>query len=99
MSEKKEFPKEQEAIGDESNRVCNSNTPHAKRARKRFPRISSKSLTEPKADKAKKDQKFIVTATTLLNMGISEIPTLLDPVLPKIGIAAIVGSSDTGKSS
>jgi RecA-family ATPase len=35
----------------------------------------------------------------LLEMNITELPTLVDPILPKYGIAGVVGSSDTGKSS
>lgn len=42
---------------------------------------------------------FIFTGEALLNMRIEELPHLIKPLLPKIGVAAIAGSSDTGKSS
>lgn len=41
----------------------------------------------------------VYSATELLNRKIVEIPCLLEPVFPKVGICAIAGSSDTGKSS
>ena len=42
--------------------------------------------------------KFI-TARELLEGSNGKMATLLDPILPKTGLAALVGSSDTGKSS
>lgn len=41
----------------------------------------------------------VLSASELLNRRIEEIPCLLLPPLPKIGIAAVAGSSDVGKSS
>ena len=35
----------------------------------------------------------------LLNRNVQEIPSLLDPLLPKVGLACLAGSSDTGKSA
>lgn len=35
----------------------------------------------------------------LLDWQIEQLPTLVEPILPKIGIVGIVGSSDTGKST
>ncbi|NYJ26331.1 ATP-binding protein [Allomuricauda sp. ARW1Y1] len=35
----------------------------------------------------------------LLNMKVDNIPCLLEPILPKVGLVALAGSSDTGKSS
>jgi RecA-family ATPase len=43
--------------------------------------------------------KGIYSATELLDRNIFEIPTLLDPILPKVGLCALAGSSDVGKSS
>lgn len=45
------------------------------------------------------EHSFTVTAENLLRMGLKEIPTLLNPILPKVGLVALGGSSDTGKSS
>ncbi|MBF9236771.1 AAA family ATPase [Hymenobacter sp. BT683] len=42
--------------------------------------------------------KFI-SARTLLEGGNDKMATLLDPILPKTGLVALVGSSDTGKSA
>lgn len=39
------------------------------------------------------------TGTDLLNRKIDEIPCLIEPILPRTGIVAIAGASDTGKSS
>ena len=35
----------------------------------------------------------------LMNMGITKIPTLVDPIIPKVGIISLVGTSDIGKST
>lgn len=43
--------------------------------------------------------KGYYTATELLNRNIETIPCLIEPIFQKIGLAAIAGSSDTGKSS
>lgn len=40
----------------------------------------------------------LVTGTALLKKGITELPTLLHPILPEKGLVALVGSSDIGKS-
>ena len=40
-----------------------------------------------------------ITGEMLLNRNILEIPSLLDPLLPKVGLACLAGSSDTGKSA
>lgn len=40
-----------------------------------------------------------ITGEMLLNQNIKEIPTLLEPLLPKSGLVCLVGSSDTGKSA
>ena len=40
-----------------------------------------------------------ITGEMLLSRNIWEIPTLLDPLLPKSGLVCLAGSSDTGKSA
>ena len=40
-----------------------------------------------------------VSGEELLDRDVKEIPCIVDPILPKIGIACLAGSSDTGKSS
>ena len=44
------------------------------------------------------ENKFI-NGRELLEKGLSEMPCLLMPILPKVGLCAVAGSSDTGKSS
>lgn len=44
------------------------------------------------------ESKFI-NGRQLLEKGLTEIPSLVLPILPKVGLAAVTGSSDTGKSS
>jgi hypothetical protein len=45
------------------------------------------------------DSPGLFSAEELLNRKIENIPWLLDPLFPKVGLCAIAGSSDTGKSS
>ncbi|GAB2595889.1 AAA family ATPase [Spirosoma areae] len=40
-----------------------------------------------------------ITAEDLLNRKAEEMPCLIGKIMPKVGLAAVVGSSDTGKSS
>lgn len=40
-----------------------------------------------------------ITGEELINQNTKEIPTLLEPLFPKVGLIALAGSSDTGKSS
>lgn len=40
-----------------------------------------------------------VSALRLLNRGAEQIDCLLDPIFPRAGVAALVGSSDSGKST
>lgn len=49
------------------------------------------------AEQPHRGQAF--TAFELIERGITEIPTLVSPLLPKVGLAALAGSSDTGKST
>jgi len=40
-----------------------------------------------------------VNGMQLLNDGICDIPKLIDPIFHRVGLAALIGSSDTGKSA
>ena len=40
-----------------------------------------------------------ITAEELLNRNVQTIPCLLEPILQRVGLAAVAGSSDTGKSA
>lgn len=42
---------------------------------------------------------YVITGEELVSNNIIEIPKLIDPIFPKVGVVAIAGSSDTGKSS
>jgi RecA-family ATPase len=44
-------------------------------------------------------EKNVITGEMLLNKQVSEIPSLLEPLLPQTGLVCIAGSSDTGKSA
>lgn len=41
----------------------------------------------------------VITANVLLNRKIENIPCLVEPIFPKVGLIGLAGSSDTGKSS
>lgn len=45
------------------------------------------------------EHSSIFSAEQLLNMKVEDIPCLVEPILPKVGVVALAGSSDTGKSS
>jgi hypothetical protein len=54
---------------------------------------------EPNLMKNEMDREDrLISALELLRMDITEIPCLVKPLLPLTGLAAIVGSSDSGKS-
>lgn len=42
--------------------------------------------------------KYVFTAEELMELNIKEIPMLFSPILQKVGVAALCGGSDTGKS-
>lgn len=50
------------------------------------------------ADNLAGEYRTVYTALELFSMGEESIPCLINPIIPKIGIFAIYGSSDTGKS-
>jgi len=56
-------------------------------------------LSKDKNNEQKNRNIHSVSATELLNMNITELPTLIDPIFPKIGVVAVAGSSDVGKSA
>ena len=47
----------------------------------------------------KLSEKNILTAYDLFDLNMAEVPKLLSPFYQKVGVAALVGSSDTGKST
>jgi len=49
-------------------------------------------------EKASDDEKQIYSATELLNRKTESLPCLCDPFLQKIGVVALAGGSDAGKS-
>lgn len=42
---------------------------------------------------------MIKNGAELINMGVQKIPTLVDPIIPKVGLIALTGTSDIGKST
>jgi len=54
---------------------------------------------ENQIDGTSKNKELFVNASTLLARCIEDIPCLLYPIFPKVGLIALAGSSDTGKSS
>ncbi len=42
---------------------------------------------------------YVITGETLIGNDITDIPKLVEPIFPKVGVIALSGSSDTGKSS
>lgn len=42
---------------------------------------------------------YVYTAKQLIDYETKEVPMLLDPLFPKVGVVALAGSSDTGKSA
>src|SRR5512140_3221757 len=42
---------------------------------------------------------YIKTGEELVGNSITDIPMLINPIFPKVGVVALSGSSDTGKSS
>jgi archaellum biogenesis ATPase FlaH len=47
---------------------------------------------------AKKQPSYVITGEQLLAMKITQVPMLFPPLLQKVGVASLCGSSDTGKS-
>ena len=57
---------------------------------------------EDLASKQKKMKTFdtdTYSALKLFDLEYDELPKLIDPIFPKVGLASLVGSSDTGKST
>ncbi len=64
----------------------------------------SKTDYEPKVEKNNKEKEsnFIkddFSALKLYEFDYEELPKLIDPIFPKVGLVSLVGSSDTGKST
>lgn len=41
---------------------------------------------------------WVKTGTEILSLGLKKVPALVDPFIPKVGVIALAGSSDLGKS-
>jgi archaellum biogenesis ATPase FlaH len=54
---------------------------------------------EPSEKESVESVSGIYTADKLIERKIEEIPKLLDPLFPSVGVVAVAGGSDTGKSS
>ena len=44
-------------------------------------------------------RKYLVNGYDMLNLSTEAMDCLLDPILPRTGVAALVGTSDSGKST
>lgn len=44
-------------------------------------------------------ESHFITAKQLIEMGVTELPMLVEPFFPKVGVAILAGSSDCGKST
>ena len=66
-----------------------------------FNPVFDESRIDPNAiiAETRKSESKGISAMKLLNMGIENIPCIVEPFLQKVGLACIAGSSDTGKSS
>ena len=49
--------------------------------------------------KQKESTQNMYSAFDLYNLSITEVPKLLDPFFQKVGVAGLVGTSDSGKST
>lgn len=81
-----------------------------KNSKVEFKDIDSKSLSEinnilhedditDDSDKIQNFETEVYSGLKLFNFEYDELPKLLDPIFPKVGLASLVGSSDTGKST
>lgn len=61
--------------------------------------VSPDAITAHIGELIKKTAGKSISAMDLLNRRIENIPCLVEPLLQKVGLACIAGSSDTGKSS
>jgi RecA-family ATPase len=52
-----------------------------------------------KADEVSAKNELVVTGEELLKMNVEELPFLLEGIIPTVGVAALGGASDMGKSS
>ncbi|WP_159257227.1 AAA family ATPase [Tenacibaculum maritimum] len=65
-------------------------------------RESSKFINKVTTKPFKKGNNFSkddYSGLKLFEMDYTELPTLLEPIFPKVGLASLIGSSDTGKST
>ena len=64
-----------------------------------FERGITAHVAEMEAKVRKSTKPKFITAAELLERGMVEVPKLIAPIFQRVGLAAVVGSSDTGKSS
>lgn len=62
-------------------------------------KINQANLGKQEENFSKKEDLEFFRGDELLKGSLKEIPTLFSPILPKTGLVAIVGASETGKSS
>lgn len=56
-------------------------------------------VTEGKIEKTPAPTRgWVKTGTDILSLGLKKVPALVDPFIPKVGVIALAGSSDLGKS-
>lgn len=55
-------------------------------------------MQEANTEEIKVKQQWYMSGKVLYSIPFTEIPMLLKPILPKVGLAALAGSSDVGKS-
>ena len=77
--------------------ATNINSGEDKMGSQSFPSDSSDQQGDTFRTEANDDG--FITSTELINKELDEIPMLLGQIFPKVGIAAVFGSSDVGKSS
>ena len=58
-----------------------------------------KDVILPEQQKIKSFDTDSFSALKLFDLPFPELPKLIDPIFPKVGLASLVGSSDTGKST
>jgi len=70
-----------------------------KEFKKHVPQPKNTTVTRPPAAPQPETDCSKFTGDILLKRNVQNIPTLITPLIPKVGLCALAGSSDTGKSS
>ncbi|MCC5612606.1 AAA family ATPase, partial [Nostoc sp. CHAB 5834] len=61
--------------------------------------VEKENNTEFSTQRKEFGENDLITGEQLLAYKLTEIPWLVEPIFPRVGIAALAGSSDTGKSA